>query len=150
MEVKARIAKLHHPLRHRRVFIVKPSIEVGEQIRLLDEHEGIHAVVVPACQWSAVVRRQQRKPRVRNVFLHGMAAVRSNVFRGLVGVSAGSPVDAVEEISLADRSEVGGTENHQERRAVVRVFAIVPRIARNEGEAERKRGNDESSAGIVE
>ena len=49
MEVKARIPKLHHPLRHRRVFIIKSPIEVGEQIRFLDEHDGIHAVVVPAC-----------------------------------------------------------------------------------------------------
>lgn len=49
MEVKARIPKLHHPLRHRRVFIIKSPIEVGEQIRFLDEHDGIHVVVVPAC-----------------------------------------------------------------------------------------------------
>lgn len=79
-----------------------------------------------------------------------MAAARSNVFRGLVSVSAGSPVDAVVEIAFADRSEVGSSENHQRERKAIRVFAIVPSIARNEGEAKRKCGNDESSMGIVE
>lgn len=32
VEVKARIAQLHDPLDHRRVFKIEPSVEVGEQI----------------------------------------------------------------------------------------------------------------------
>ena len=71
------------------------------------------------------------------------------VFRISIQRPTGTPVDAVGELLLADRAEVGGTRWH---RRVNRppVLTVVPRVAGKRGETQREGGDDESLVRVVQ
>ena len=117
--------------------------------RLPHEENRIQVVVVPAEERSAVVRRCERKPGAMYNLLHVTEMSIRHVFRIAVQQSTGTPVDAVGELLLADRAEVGGTRDHHHVNRPP-VLTIVPRVTGKRGDAKGKGRNDESLLRVVQ
>ena len=137
------------PLQRRGAHHIQAKVEGGQATRPLHEEDGIQVVVVPAEERRAVVRGCQRKPGAIHDLLHVTEMMIRHIFRIAVEQSAGPPVDAVGELLLADRAEVGGTRGH---RRVNRppALTVVPRVAGKRGEAQREGGDDESLVRVVQ